>query len=65
MGQRLNDKLGEANEVLEELLSLRLEARALARSGNPAIRAEGLKGLAEIRENITAIKKMLDDDAEH
>lgn len=44
---------------LTELRSLRPDARALARSGNPGLRAEGEQALARIEEGVSYINGLL------
>lgn len=52
----------EIEKAIVELQELRLEARALARSGNPAVKAEGRKALGEIQETIAVLRSMTDAD---
>lgn len=47
---------------VQELKSLRLDARALARSGNPALKAEGKRAIARINFELTYLRSLLAKD---
>jgi hypothetical protein len=50
----------EIHQAMDELIDLRLDARALIRSGNPAVRAEGQKALKAISADIRYLKDLAD-----
>lgn len=51
----------ELKATLDELYAIRLEAKALARSGHPAARAEGKRSIAVANDRISHIKGLLAD----
>lgn len=57
-----DEEIENLEQLLAELRAIRLEARRLARSGNPAVAAEGKRALAQCREQILWIHSQLEDE---
>lgn len=48
---------------VEEMQTLRLEAKELARSGHPGVRAEGKRAVQECNENLAWLRAQLAKEA--
>ena len=58
------EQVAQLEEMLGELKGLRQGARELKRSGNPAVKAEGVKALAHIEDQIQWVTAQLSKEDE-